>query len=95
MLRLPLSVRPVFMDWLARTLPDRREKIENAIRAVRGGALNVSQFGERLTGAGLMADQIKQMFRAFVKKHGLDRPLPELDCSQFRPPTVGGQLRLF
>jgi DNA repair photolyase len=96
LLRLPLTVKPVFLEWLERTHPDSRQRIENAIRSVHGGELNSSEFGERLAGSGLMADQIKQVFRTFAKKHGLDGKLPEYDYGQFRSPSpVAGQLRLF
>src|SRR5208282_1650396 len=40
LLRLPLTVAPVFRDWLARTLPGRRERIEGRIRETRDGKLN-------------------------------------------------------
>jgi DNA repair photolyase len=96
MLRLPLTVKPVFLEWLQRTRPDSRERIENAIRSVREGKLNSAEFGERLCGTGLLAEQIEQVFRTFKKKHGLDGKLPAYDCGQFRsPPSVSGQLRLF
>ena len=71
-------------------------RIENAIRRVRDGKLNSSQFGSRLAGSGLLAEQIHQLFKTFAKKHGLDDRLPEYDFTQFRPPaTASGQLRLF
>jgi DNA repair photolyase len=96
MLRLPLSVKPVFLEWLQRTQPDSRQRIESAIRSTRDGALNSSQFGKRMAGSGPRADQIKQIFRTFAKKYGLDRKLPEYDFEQFCPPlSHTGQLRLF
>jgi DNA repair photolyase len=96
MLRLPLTVRPVFLEWLERTHPDSRERIENAIRSVRGGALNSSDFGKRMAGSGLRAQQIERVFRTFAKKHGLNGKLPEFDGEQFRPPSpASSQLRLF
>ncbi|HEX4147793.1 MAG TPA: PA0069 family radical SAM protein, partial [Pirellulales bacterium] len=87
MLRLPLTVRPVFLEWLERQRPDSRERIENAIRSVRGGALNSPQFGQRMSGRGLLAEQIKQVFHTFAKKHGLDGKLPGYDCEQFQAPA--------
>ena len=96
MLRLPLTVEPVFFEWLERTQGDRKAAIEGAIRSVRGGALSRSKFGERMRGTGARAEQIGQMFRTFVKKHGLDGKLPEYDLTQFRRPVeADGQLRLF
>jgi DNA repair photolyase len=96
LVRLPLAVAPVFTDWLARTQPTRAARVEALIRGTRGGKLNSSQFGERMRGAGLIAEQIEQTFRLFARKHNLDRPMPDLDYSQFRPPVArSGQLRLF
>ena len=95
-LRLPLTVRPVFLEWLERTHPDSRERIENAIRSVRGGALNAAEFGTRMSGTGLRAQQIESIFRTFAKKHGLNGKLPAYDFEQFRaPPSASGQMRLF
>lgn len=96
MLRLPTSVRPIFLDWVARFVPTRQQRIENAIRAVRDGQLNSAEFGDRMRGTGLMADQWSALFKMLKKKHHLDSPMPELDRLQFRPPAdKHGQLRLF
>ncbi|WP_437229017.1 PA0069 family radical SAM protein [Planctomicrobium sp. SH661] len=95
-LRLPLNVKPVFQEWLARTQPHLQEKIESRIRACRGGAMSSSEFGERMTGTGQIADQIQQTFRLFRKRYGLEAQLPVPDASNFRPPRDRrGQLRLF
>jgi DNA repair photolyase len=96
LLRLPWNVLPVFMDWLERSYPLKKSRVESLIRSTRGGRLNDPNFGSRMRGQGIMADQIENMFDLFTKKYGLDGELPELDCSQFRPPrSDGGQLRLF
>jgi DNA repair photolyase len=96
LLRLPLTVAPVFREWLERAQPSRLQRIEGRIRDARGGRLNDTKFGTRMTGTGVMAEQIRQMFRLFAKKYGLDRPLPPHDCSRFRPPSDRhGQSSLF
>lgn len=95
LLRLPQTVQLVFLDWLERTLPDARERIVGHIRATRGGGMNDSEFGRRMRGAGPIAEQIGQLFRTFVRRHGLTRGLPECDSSRFQPPGLTGQLRLF
>jgi len=95
LLRLPLSVRPVFLDWLHRTQPTKASRVESLIRASRDGALNDSKFGSRMRGGGQLAEQIQRAFRVFARKYGLDRPLPPLETSLFRPPPEAGQLRLF
>lgn len=96
LLRLPLTVRPVFQEWLARTQPHLQEKIESRLRGCRDGELNSAKFGERMRGTGQMAEQIQQTFRLFRKKYGLDAALLPPDTSHFRPPRSSrGQLRLF
>jgi DNA repair photolyase len=95
-LRLPFAVAPVFLEWLERVYPDRRQRIEGRIRSVRDGKLNDPQFGTRLSGTGPLAQQISNLFDLFAKKHGLDGELPPYDYSRFQPPLPRtGQLRLF
>lgn len=96
LLRLPLAVRPIFEHWITETYPDKAERVLGHIRSTREGQLNNSQFGTRMRGTGPYAEQIQQAFKVFRKKHGLEGPLPALDCSRFVPPSpVSGQLRLF
>ena len=96
LLRLPLTVRPIFLDWLERTQPLKKDRIESRIRSTRGGELSESKFGQRMRGEGEIADQIRQTFRIFTKRLGLDQEILSLDTSKFRRPTpLSGQLRLF
>lgn len=96
LLRLPWAVKPIFLDWLDRHFPEKRAKVESRIRNVRGGKLNVAQFGERMKGTGEIADQIERTFEVFARRFGLDRDMPPLDASQFRRPTpTSGQGWLF
>ncbi|MDP6446361.1 MAG: hypothetical protein QGG36_23675 [Pirellulaceae bacterium] len=96
LLRLPLAVEPVFIEWLTRTQPEKSPRVLNRIRGTRDGSLNQAEFGERMRGSGAVADQIGDIFRVFSRKHGLDRPMPTLNCKSFRAPTdSAGQLRLF
>ena len=96
LLRLPLTVKPVFLEWLERHLSGQKEKIESRLRETRGGQLYESEFGTRMTGRGEMADQIRQTFDVFAKKYDLIRAHRPLDTSQFRRPVPkSGQLRLF
>ncbi|MCP4173868.1 MAG: PA0069 family radical SAM protein [Fuerstiella sp.] len=95
-LRLPWNVRPVFLEWLERTQPSRKQLVESRIRSTRNGALNAPDFGGRMRGEGEIADQICQTFRLFARKHGLDTELEPLSTEHFRRPTPSsGQLRLF
>ena len=96
MLRLPLTVAPVFREWLSRTRPESEVRVEGRIRGVRGGGLNDPDFGTRMTGTGEMAAQIGALFRLFARRHGLDGGLPPYDCTRFRPPPdANGQGWLF
>lgn len=96
MLRLPTSVRPVFLDWLQQQLPGQATKVENAIRSVRDGQLNDSQFGRRQRGTGERAKQIEATFRLFSQQLGYQEREAPLNCADFCPPLPSaGQLRLF
>jgi DNA repair photolyase len=96
LLRLPLAVRPIFEDWLARVRPLDRERVEFRIQACRDGGMNDASFGSRMRGSGALAEQISQTFRVFATKYGLDRGIDRLDTTGFRPPKPSsGQLRLF
>ena len=96
LLRLPLTVKPVFLEWLERTQPLKKDRVESRIRSTRNGGLNNSEFGTRMKGTGEIADQIKQTFQVFARRYGLDQKQEPLDCSKFQvPKPTTGQLRLF
>lgn len=92
-LRLPLTVAPVFEQWLDRNVPGKKDKVLNRIRAIRGGKLNDPSFGSRMRGEGIFADQISQMFHVARRKVGLPEDGPELSAAAFRRPG-GAQLAL-
>ena len=96
LLRLPLTVEPVFLEWLERTQPEQRAKVESRIRSTRGGKLYESEFGLRMKGRGEIAEQIRRTFQVFARRYELDKPHEPLDTSQFRKPiTSSGQGWLF
>lgn len=86
LLRLPLSVEPVFLEWLGRTQPLKATKVEWLVRQTRGGTLYQSEWRKRQTGTGAIAGQIGTLFQTFARRHGLDGGLPPLDCTKFRRP---------
>jgi DNA repair photolyase len=92
-LRLPGAVSGLFEEWLERHFPDRKEKVLNRLRDLRGGQLYDPRFGKRMKGEGLFADQIRATFQTFLRRYGLDKPRPELSTAAFRRP--GEQLGLF
>lgn len=89
-LRLPHGVKEIFLEWLERHFPERRAKVEAAIREVRGGELSDSRFGVRMRGEGVRADAIARLFQVTCRRLGLDREQPSLATHLFqRPPPTG------
>jgi len=83
--RLPGAVRPIFEDWLERHYPDRKDKVLNRIRSMRGGALNDPRFGSRMRGAGIFADHIAQLFSISCRRAGIEAGrFPKLSTAAFR-----------
>ncbi|MFQ5852262.1 MAG: PA0069 family radical SAM protein [Candidatus Binatia bacterium] len=93
-LRLPHAVKNLFEQWLTQHFPDRKEKVLNRIRAIRGGKLNDPRFGSRMTGEGIFADQIEAMFSAACRKAGILDYRPNPSTAAFRRPLCS-QLGLF
>jgi DNA repair photolyase len=94
MVRLPHGVAPLFEDWLGRHFPDRKSKILSRIRSIRQGKLNDPNFGSRMHGSGIFAEQIDAMFKLAKRKNGLDRVRVQLSTAGFKPPAKA-QLDLF
>ena len=88
LLRLPHGVKDVFTEWLKLHFPEKLDRILGTVRDVRGGKLNVSEFGTRMRGEGKYAEQINQMFHVFRERLGYGK-MRELNTSDFRRP--GGQ----
>ncbi len=96
LLKLPTTVRPVFLDWLTRMQPDKAERVQSLIRSTRGGRMNDPQFGRRQVGTGNIAEIIGDSFRLWLKKLGYAEHGWSLNVADFCPPMpTSGQLRLF
>lgn len=95
MMRLPHGVKELFSEWLEAHFPDRKNRVLNRVREIRGGALNDARFGARMRGEGAYADQIRQLFETARRRAGLDRDRTELSAAAFRRPRRDGQLGLF
>lgn len=94
--RLPFAVAPMFEDWLERHFPDRKSKVLNRIRQIRGGKLNDAHFGTRMTGEGPLAEQLESMFVLARRRAGITESFPELRRDLFqRPLRANEQLALF
>jgi DNA repair photolyase len=92
-LRLPHAVAPLFEKWLETHFPDRKEKVLNRLRAMRGGKLYDSKFGQRMRGEGIFADQIDQLFDVARRKVGIAERGSNLSAAAFRRPP-GAQMEL-
>ena len=84
MIRLPHSVKEIFTDWITKEYPDRAEKVLNRIREVHGGKLYDHTYGRRLTGEGVWADAISNVFESSCRMYGLNEDRLKLDKGIFR-----------
>jgi len=87
-------VKSLFESWLERHYPERKDKVLNRIRALRGGKLNDPNFHSRMKGEGIFAEQMAELFRLACKKAGIHERRPQLSTEHFRRPS-GSQLALF
>jgi DNA repair photolyase len=85
--RLPHGVKDLFERWLQRHFPERRAKVLNRIREVRGGKLYDAEFGSRMRGRGAYAEGMERLFRLAVKKAGLNGGFPAMRTDLFRRPV--------
>ena len=92
--RLPHEVAPLFREWLETHFPDRAGKVMATIQSIRGGRDNDPRFGKRMRPEGVWADLFRKRFRLAMKRNGMDKRSPRLDCSGFRRPSADGQLSL-
>ncbi len=93
--RLPLSVEPIFTEWLARHVPGQKEKILGRIREFRSGELHRGKFGERMSGTGSAAEQLRQFYEVSSRRAGfaphdesLDIGARGLSAEHFRVPSA-------
>ena len=96
LLRLPLEVRELFLEWLSVHAPNQAKRVVSLLQGMRAGRLNDANFGSRMTGAGPYADLLAARFAAATRRLGLTRRGPDLDTGRFRPPSRDpAQLTLF
>lgn len=92
--RLPGPVKPLFLDWIRRTYPDRAQRIINRLTDLRGARLTDSRFGLRMRGEGEWASMISNLFAMNCRRFGLNETYPALSTKHFRR-LAGGQADLF
>jgi DNA repair photolyase len=100
LLRLPNELKSLFREWLATHYPLRAEHVMSVLQQLRGGRDNDPRFGTRMTGTGNYAELLAKRFQIACGRFGLNgkerggTARRALDCSQFVPPSLGGQMRL-
>lgn len=93
LLRLPGSVRSVFLHRLKEDLPLRAARVEHRIRETREGNLTDSRFGHRHQGQGTYWQTIEQIWELWTRRLGFNQDdEPERASTFRRPPAVSPQL---
>jgi DNA repair photolyase len=95
LLRLPGSVKDVFVSALRSSMPLRADRILHLIRETRRGKLYESAFHSRGAGEGAYAETVDALFTQTAERLGLatSHPADAEESTTFRRP--GGQLALF
>lgn len=100
LIHFPEPVDQIFLESLENSYPDRVDKVRNAIREMRRGALTDERIGERFSGYGARWGMIAQLFDKTCDRLGLTHRRHEK--SSFReedtPDTFrrpGAQMELF
>jgi len=97
LLRLPLEIKDLFVEWLEAHAPDRARHVMSLIHETRGGKAYDAAFGTRMRGTGEYAALLKKRFTIASRRLGYDETERfRLDTGKFRPPLArDGQLALF
>lgn len=93
LLRLPLEVRDLFVDWLHTAVPDRADRVMSLIRQMRDGKDYDATFHKRARGSGPLAQTLRQRFVLACKRLDLNRQILDLRSDLFSVPS--DQLSLF
>ncbi len=92
LMRLPHAVKGIFTQWLDDHEPGKKARILDRMRTLSGGKLYSSDWGKRMTGQGIFADQMRAMFDVNARRAGLNVAQFTLSSDHFRRP--GEQLEL-
>jgi DNA repair photolyase len=96
LLRLPLEIKALFIEWLEAHFPERKKRVLALLRETRRGKLYDPAFGKRMTGEGVYAQLLARRFELASKRLGLNDTEWDLDTGQFQKPKLHGeQLALF
>ena len=92
LMRLPHAVKDIFTQWLDDHEPGKKARILDRMRTLSGGKLYSSDWGKRMTGQGIFAEQMRAMFDVNARRAGLNVAQFTLSTDHFRRP--GEQLEL-
>ena len=73
LLRLPGSVRPVFLRGIRERLPLKARRIEERAKESRGGAWYDSRFGHRHSGQGNYWEVVDRQWEIWTERLGFDQ----------------------
>jgi DNA repair photolyase len=93
LLRLPYSVKDIFLSWLEQNAPTKKDRVLARLRDFRGGKLSESNWATRFSGRGPHAEQLAKLFEVSARRAGLNDTPCTLSTGHFRKP--GEQLVLF
>ena len=92
LLRLPWNVAPLFEQWLTEVYPERKEKVLHRLRDLRDGKLYRAEFGKRMRGEGVYAEQVEGIFDVTCRRLHLNEIDFALSAAAFRRMTPQGAL---
>jgi len=83
LVRLSHGLPELFVAWLERHYPERKERVLGRLREMRGGELNDVRFRWRMRGEGVRADALAALFAVTCRRLGLERQRCELSTAAF------------
>jgi DNA repair photolyase len=96
LLRLPLEVRDLFVEWLEAHFPLRAAHVMSLVNQMRGGKDYDAGFGTRMKGTGLFAELIARRFQLARARNKLNRERTPLRSDLFAiPVNISNQMDLF
>ena len=96
LLRLPYEVKDLFREWLEVHASEKAARVMGLIREMRGGRDYDSQWSQRQTGTGPLAELLRRRFELARRRHGLDGArMTALRTDLFRDPQAAAQADLF
>jgi DNA repair photolyase len=94
-LRLPLEVRDLFVQWLEQHFPLRARHVMSIVNQMSHGKDYDATFGVRMRGSGLFSQLIAQRFKVATARLGMNADTTPLNTALFRPPRERDQLEMF